>query len=656
MKAVLIALMLFGHWAGAAVWAAESKPDYQGMVNSIDTMLGQAAADYRAGKAEDAKTAVQHAYFQIFEGLEGPIRINISSKRSYQLESEFGAIRKLMTDGAPPAEVESRISALIKALGETVPLLEKGAVLVGQKGDDQDAAAQPEPQAPQPSGKVEPYWQRAVAVIHTNLMAAADALEKGDPAKAKALITQARFDGYKNSQLEIAIRRFVSQQQDGAYEAEFNRIAGLVDDGRPANLIRGSARVLAEDLTARLPGLPLVGAAADKVADEPAPSADWADVAAKVNAAVAKALALAGGGNRTAAVDLLQSTYFDVFEASSMEAQVGAHDPAFKTQLEAHFSKLMALVTGGSAADLAVEAEAMKADLVKAVTMLTGNEGTSPTALFSYALLIILREGFEAIIIVTALIAYLVKTGHHDKQRVIGNSVIFALLASVATAIVFKLVVREAAASQEVLEGSTMLLAAVVLFSVSYWLISKAEAKKWTSYIKDKVEGSLSTGSMRALWFTGFLAVYREGAETVLFYQALTVQAADTMGLAAIAAGFGLGCLGLGLIYWTMRAGALKLPIRPFFQATGALLYAMAFVFAGQGVMELVEGKVLTPTLLTWAPEVPALGIYPYWQSLLPQAVLLIAAAISLAVILRQRAQTTVRTAGGTAISEGRKG
>ncbi|PKU21441.1 FTR1 family iron permease [Telmatospirillum siberiense] len=640
MKAILMAFLLLGCLAGQAQ-AAEEKPDYRGTLGRIDEMLKQAASDYRAGSVDAAKTTVQNSYFQLFEGLEGPIRINISAKRGYQLESEFAAIRKLMVDGASPDEVERRISAHIAALEAIMPVLEKGAVLVAQKSEEGNGAS-PEADLPDLPKKVEPYWEEAVATIHDTLIAAADALDKGDAAQAKALITKAQFDGYKNSELTIAIRRYVSQQQDGVFEAEFRRIQTLVSDGRPASLIRGSARVLTEELTARLPGLPLVGAAAEAAKEAPAPSADWKVVAERVNTAIAKASALIGDGKSTAAIDLLQSTYFDVFEASGMEARIGVRDDSLKTVLEAHFSKLMSLAGNASAsAAFTTEAGAMAADLARAVTLLGGGDDNDPLSLFGYALLIILREGFEAMIIVTAIIAYLVKTGHGDQQRIIGHSVLVALLASVATAVLLKLAFREAAASQEVLEGATMLVAAAVLFSVSYWLVSKAEAQKWSDYIKDKVAGSLSSGSVRALWFTSFLAVYREGAETVLFYQALTTTA-STSGLLAIAGGFALGCLGLAVIYWGMRAGALRLPIRPFFQATSALLYLMAFVFAGKGVMELVEGKIFTPTLIPWAPEFPALGLYPYWQSLAPQAVLVIAALVSLAVIVRQRGTEAV--------------
>lgn len=638
MRALLAALLLAVSLAGTAAAATESAPDYRSLVTRIDALLSEAAERYEAGDVDAAKTAVQRSYFELFENLEGPIRVNISASRSYELEAEFGDIRQMMIDGAPAAEVTARLESHIAALDALVPALEEGFVLRAERAE---GAPEPAPAAqevvPAQARTIEPYWEEVVAGIRSDLAAAADALEAGNPDKAKALIQTAHFDGYKNSLLETAVRRHISQRQDAVYNDEFQRIQGLVDDGRPARMVRASGAVLADEMTEDLPGLPLVGIAKQNAEETDRPAVDWAAVRTRINSAADEAMALAADGDTSAAVGLLQDAYFDIFEASGMEGRIGARDPAFKAQIEGRFSKMMALITSDAGSDpLAAEAAALDTDLAQGVDMLGGAGSGDWLSLFAYALLIILREGFEAILIVTALVAYLVKTGHSDKQRVIVNSVVVALLASVATAVLMKVVFDASAASQEVMEGGTMLVAAVILFSMSYWLISKAEAEKWSRYIKGKVQGSLSSGSIKALWFTSFLAVYREGAETVLFFQALTIDA-DSTGLLGIAGGFAVGCVALAAVYWAMRAGALRLPIRPFFQVTGALLYGMAFVFVGKGVMELVEGKIIDPTLISWAPEVPAIGLYPYWQSLAPQAALVAAALLALVVVIRQR-------------------
>ncbi len=621
---------------------ASAAPDYRGLVDRIDALLHAAAEDYAAGHPEAARAKVQKSYFEIFENLEGPIRVNVSAKRSFELEAEFGKIRKLIKDGVPVDAVRARIDSHVANLDALVSELEKGFVIRAEA----TSAAEPNPLPDAPKA-IEPHWAQVVEGIAANLRAGADAYMNGDAATARERITHAQFAGYKNSLLETAVRRHVSQRRDGEFNAEFARILGLVRDGDKPSKVAASGVVLADELREILPGLPLIGAAASAAQAEAAArpdSTDWGKVSADVMAEVDAAIAEAGAGKAEAAVARVQDAYFDLFEASGMENRIGARDSGFKTTLEAHFSKVAAMITAGRpAADLAAARQAMAGDMERAAKLLGGGV-ESPVAMFIYAMMIILREGVEAMLIVAAIVAYLAKTGHSDKIGVIRNSVLVALGASVVTAVAVKLVFNASAASQEVLEGATMLLAAVVLFSMSYWLVSKAEAEQWMAYIRDKVGDSLSHGSLKALWFASFLAVYREGAETVLFYQAL-LTGADAQSGFAVAAGFGAGCVGLGAIYLAMRYGAMKLALRPFFMITGGLLYLMAFVFAGKGVMELVEGKVIQPQLVPWLPEFTPLGIFPYWQTAIPQLALIAAAIFAWMVLARRAAVARAQSA-----------
>jgi high-affinity iron transporter len=162
----------------------------------------------------------------------------------------------------------------------------------------------------------------------------------------------------------------------------------------------------------------------------------------------------------------------------------------------------------------------------------------------------------------------------------------------------------------------------VVLFSVSYWLISRVEAVKWQQFIKMKVTNALDHGGGKALALVAFLAVYREGAETALFYQALFREGphvALPLSL-GIVAGFAL----LAVIFTLFYRYGIRIPMRPFFTVTSVLLYYMAFVFMGKGVRELQEGNFVHITVVRWAPHVEALGIYPSVETLLGQIVLLV--------------------------------
>jgi high-affinity iron transporter len=148
------------------------------------------------------------------------------------------------------------------------------------------------------------------------------------------------------------------------------------------------------------------------------------------------------------------------------------------------------------------------------------------------------------------------------------------------------------------------------------------EAAKWQQFIKEKVSTALDQGGGRALTFVAFLAVYREGAETALFYQALfnegpKVALPLSMGILA-------GFVALAIIFTLFYRFGVKIPLRPFFSVTSVLLYYMAFVFTGKGIKELQEGNAIPLSAIPGMPHVEWLGLYPNWQGVLAQLVLLL--------------------------------
>ena len=196
-----------------------------------------------------------------------------------------------------------------------------------------------------------------------------------------------------------------------------------------------------------------------------------------------------------------------------------------------------------------------------------------------------------------------------------------ALVASGLTAVILRTVLKAIPASGEIIEGLTLLVAVVVLFSVSYWLISRVEAAKWQQFIREKVTTALDHGGGRALAFVAFLAVYREGAETALFYQALFSEGAHVV--LPISLGIVAGFAALAVVFTLFYRYGVRIPLRPFFSVTSVLLYYMAFVFMGTGFRELQEGNFVPITPIPGLPTVEALGFYPTWQTVLAQFVLL---------------------------------
>ena len=169
-----------------------------------------------------------------------------------------------------------------------------------------------------------------------------------------------------------------------------------------------------------------------------------------------------------------------------------------------------------------------------------------------------------------------------------------------------------------------MLVATAALFYVSYWLLSKMEVAKWNRFVKGKVQDALVSGSAFALPSVAFLAVYREGVETVLFYKALLVAGPASGAVMPVLLGIAAASVVLGVVYVLINRFGVRLPLKPFFGVTSAFLYYMAFVFMGKGIAELQGGGVVPITVVSWAPQIERLGIYRTVESLAAQGILLV--------------------------------
>ncbi len=342
-----------------------------------------------------------------------------------------------------------------------------------------------------------------------------------------------------------------------------------------------------------------------------------ADAAARLALSLLEqSLTAARNGRMTDAGDRAFDAYI-AFEP--IESPARARNPGVVSSMERLFADFKGAVKSNDLHGAERARDAIEANMQNVVD-LTRPAGSGSEA-FLQSLLIILREGFEAILVIGAVVAFLLKTGHRERLRSIWMGIVLGLLASGLTAVVLRTVLTAIPASQEIIEGVTLLIAVAVLFSVSYWLISRVEAAKWQQFIREKVNNALDHGGGNALAFVAFLAVYREGAETALFYQALFNEGAHVV--LPISLGIVAGFVGLAIIFTLFYKFGVKIPLRPFFSVTSILLYYMAFVFMGKGVRELQEGNAMPISLIPGFPTVDALGIYPTWQTVLAQMLLL---------------------------------
>ena len=353
------------------------------------------------------------------------------------------------------------------------------------------------------------------------------------------------------------------------------------------------------------------------------------------------------------------------YETSGFEKTVmGYISGARVNEVELQFSNMKKAVNNGASP------EEVKAEVDKLVSMLredanildglfgyssdssdtsdSSASGGLAAATFAAVFGIIFREGLEAILIIGAIVAYLIKTNNKKRLPYVYIGAILAVAASVVLAIILYSITSGTSNSipQEIVEGVTALVAVVILFYVSNWMISKSESEAWERYVTEKVSSSAEKGKMLALGFTSFLVVFREGAEVILFCQQYFSRAGSMEnGYAVVFGGILAGLGAVALIFLLIRVFGVKIPLKPFFFVTSIFMAVMAIAFLGSGMWELfldgglaeriggvVQSLAGTIPELAWMSGNDVLaffGIYPTWITLGPQIILLIITVIT---------------------------
>jgi len=243
---------------------------------------------------------------------------------------------------------------------------------------------------------------------------------------------------------------------------------------------------------------------------------------------------------------------------------------------------------------------------------------------------IILREGLEALLVVIALLGFLNRSGHEDKKGWIYGGVGIGFAVSIVLAVLVKVLFSSGTFGNNnfLIGGWTGVFAAVMLIYVSYWLHSKSSAKAWQSYVNNKGSQAIATGSLFSLGLLAFLAVFREGTETVLFY----IGMASSIKLADLIIGIGIGMAILVVIAVLILKVGLRIPMRPFFMVSSLLVFYLGLKFTGMGVNGLQLAGLLPATSSDSLPSIAWLAMYPTWEGFIPQLILIIV-AVSMVIL-----------------------
>ncbi|MBM7656302.1 FTR1 family iron permease [Neobacillus cucumis] len=242
------------------------------------------------------------------------------------------------------------------------------------------------------------------------------------------------------------------------------------------------------------------------------------------------------------------------------------------------------------------------------------------------AAMILIREGLEALLVVIALMSFVKKSGEGKGKAWIWSGVLSGLGVSVILAIIVKFIISSGAFGNNnaLIGGWTGVFAAVMLLYMSYWLHSQSNIADWNRYIREKSQTALTTGKLISLGVLAFLAVFREGTETVLFY----IGMASQIKFQSLLIGFLIGAAILGILAYLMVYVGLKLPLRPFFMVSSIIVFYLCIKFTGMGIHSLQLAGLIPTTNSVSIPSIDFFALYPSWESTIPQMILVLGALL----------------------------
>jgi len=347
-------------------------------------------------------------------------------------------------------------------------------------------------------------------------------------------------------------------------------------------------------------------------------------------------------GDYDSAYTSARSAYLDSYEF--VEIPLRTIDPDFTLEVEFQFAEIRNLIKQQADFDQVQEvAIAIKRNLDESERIVSGTGTLAPSIAFTSSFAIIFREGLESVLILGAIMSYLEASRNNQFKKYIYYGIIAALGATTITWIVASYVIEISGANRELIEAIAALSATAVLFYVSFWVLNKIEHKKWMEFVKAKVWQATTTGSVMVFVMLSFFTVYREGFETVLFYQAMS-GFAKYMEM-YVGLGFVLGILSLLGVYYMMRKLGKKLPLRALFGLTMGVGAYLSIAFLGNAIRELQILEIVPYTgLIGIIPRLDInlaamTGIYPTLETIISQVILfgVYLAASSYVLILRPR-------------------
>lgn len=300
------------------------------------------------------------------------------------------------------------------------------------------------------------------------------------------------------------------------------------------------------------------------------------------------------------------TTFIEIWP--SIEGEVSTRNGSLYSKVE---SQVPVILAKGSEAKYQTE-------LKQIITQLAE---INPAAGYSAldAMLILLREGLEALLVVMALVSALRVANRPQGYKWVGGGVIAGLVLSLVAAFALQRLFPSSSSgtNREIIEGAVGIVAVLMILTIGAWLHSKSSLNAWQAYIKKHMNKALTTGSFISLFALSFLSVFREGAETILFYVGIL----PNISTESFALGVGIAMILLVILAVVILKSSVKLPVPTMFKILTWVLYILGFKILGVSVHALQLTAVLPTTIIDILPNIEWLGFYATLQTIIAQLV-----------------------------------
>lgn len=506
-------------------------------------------------------------------------------------------------------------------------------------------------------------WTEIAQKVESHLNEGANDYKKGDKSGASSAFNTAFSGTYVSSNFSQAVIDKLGQSTYQNQQQQFNTIKQMAyQQNKQADITKGIATLTADlnSTAAKLDGdssllkpVPYYEARA-KATNAQRKELDakkvhknkgkgnrsWTDVANEMIPILDQALKDAQSGDGNKGSDGVNNAYYQYYEKLGFEKNVmNAIGGNRVSKVESTFKEARKAMIAGQ--DASGHINDLKQMLTEDAGILDGGASNNVslfkkfiTSSVGQAFLVLIREGLEALLVVAAIIAYLVKSSNKRFVKWIYVGVLAGLAGSGVIAAIFMTLFGGSGPQQEIMEGVCALVAMCMLLWTSNWMLNKSSVEAWNRYIRNKTEaavasasthaesGTATMGTVVSLALLSFLAVFREGAETVIFYESIYSMTQDSQGMwiGGIAA-----AVVLLIVFLIIRFTSVKIPIGPFFLVTSILMSVLVVIFAGGGVHALIEGDALPGIYLNGVPTNDWLGFYPYAETIVAQVLAAIA-------------------------------